>query len=199
MVSHVPQVTEIAPAVNGEGLKLSGWFATWDQDSADEAFVRDAFDQSLPRYLSTNPIVLHMHNKSEPPVGRVISAHVDKSKGVYGTVLLPRPELGTKAMDIYNSVKNGLLKSFSVGGFWKRFQAAGSTKLICERLLEISLAGPNVNEYAVAEGDVEAVQGVKAIGGRWYTAAEIQTAKALNDLALIDLRLTYVEQLRSAL
>ena len=191
---------EVHSAVDGEGLQLSGWFATWDEDSAAEAFVCDAFDKALPRYLANNPIVLHMHKKSEPPVGRVVAAHIDKSKGVYGTVLLPKPEVGTKAMDVYNAAKNGLLKSFSVGGFWKRFDVGGKTKLICDRLLEVSLAGPNVNEWAISDGGVASVIGVKAIGDTFYTLPEyerrqreadawFQHKRAEQQLALAELRL----------
>ena len=94
----IPSVKELHGARNGEGLEINGWLATWDEDSAAEAFISSAFDKALPQYLALNPVVLHNHRKDEPPCGRVLRAHIDKTRGVYGTVLLPKPEVGTKAM-----------------------------------------------------------------------------------------------------
>ncbi len=201
-------MTELHSAVDGDGLQLSGWFTTWDEDSAAEAFAADAFDESLPRFLNSNPVVLHAHDKNSPPIGYVTSAHIDKRKGVYGTVVLPKPELGTKAMEVYSSVKNNLIRGFSAGGFWERYQdALGRTKLRCKRLLEVSLCGLPTNEYALADGGITAVQGVKAIGDTWIPAGEydrrcredqewIALTRAGLQLRRLDGVLTTVERLR---
>ena len=153
--------------------------------------------------------MLHQHDKKSPAIGFVTSARVEPSKGVYGTCVLPKPEVGTKAMEIYSAVKNGLVKGFSVGGFWQRYQdGLGRTKLKCKRLLEVSLTGLPVNEYALADGGITAVQGVKSIGSEWLTVPDydqrlqdaqewLAAKRAERQLALIDLRLTVAELRRA--
>jgi hypothetical protein len=36
-----------------------------------------------------------------------------------------------------------------VGGLWERFNIGGKTKLMCKRLLEISLTSQPTNQYAL--------------------------------------------------
>src|SRR5437868_3133411 len=100
----VPQVTELPRALGGEGLEISGMFATWDEDSAAEMFHPEAFTKSLPEFLARNPVALHNHKKTDPPIGRVTEAKVVPN-GLWGTILLPKPALGTKAMEVYSAVK----------------------------------------------------------------------------------------------
>jgi HK97 family phage prohead protease len=184
----IPSVKELHTARDSEGLEVSGWLATWDEDSAAEAFISSAFDKALPQYLALNPVVLHNHRKDDPPCGRVVSAHIDKKRGLYGTVLLPKPEIGTKAMEVYSAVRAGLLKSFSVGGLWRRINVGGKVHLICERLVEVSLAGTPTNQFAVADG-VASVRDVKSLGGVWVPADQFAGLKAANEgLARAELR-----------
>jgi HK97 family phage prohead protease len=194
----IPSVKELHTARDSEALEVSGWLATWDEDSSAEAFISSAFDKALPQYLALNPVVLHNHNKNEPPCGRVVSAHIDKARGLYGTVLLPKPEISTKAMEVYSAVKNGLLKSFSVGGIWKRINVGGKVHLICERLVEVSLAGTPTNQFAVADG-VASVRDVKSLGGVWVPADQFAGLKAAQEgLALADARLSLAANLARA-
>lgn len=168
----IPTVKELHSAVDGEGLEISGWFATWDQDTHDESFLPNAFTASLPAFLKDNPVALWQHDKKSPPIGRVTSAFIDRAKGLYGTIVLPRPAEGTKAFEIYDSVKNGLVRAFSVGGVWQRHNVGGQVKLMCKRLLEVSLAPLPVNTAAQVTGGVTAVQDVKSFGAEWVPAAE---------------------------
>ena len=190
----VPSVTEVHESADGTGLELSGLFATWDEDSAGEAFLPNAFDAAIGDFLK-NPVVLFMHDKKSPPIGFVKSIYAT-ARGLEGSVILPAPAPGTKAYDIYQSAKAGLIRSFSVGGMWLRKTIGGKVKLLCSRLLEISLAPQPVNLHALA-GSVTAVQGVKAIGGEWVPmlgiTEQINRAVLEHELNKIDLALMRLE------
>jgi HK97 family phage prohead protease len=161
---EIPRVTELHESTDGTGLEISGLFATWDEDSANESFLPNAFDAAIGPFMK-NPVVLHHHNKHEPPIGFVKEIKVTP-QGLWGSIILPAPTVGTKAFDCYHAVKAGLLSTFSVGGLWIRHNIGGRVKLMCRRLLEISLTSQPANPFALA-GGVTAVQGVKSIGGEW--------------------------------
>jgi HK97 family phage prohead protease len=161
---EIPSVTEVHESTDGTGLEISGLFATWHEDSANESFLPNAFDAAIPDFLK-NPVVLYMHQKTEAPIGFVKSIGVT-ARGLEGSIILPAPVAGTKAFAVYQAVKAGLVRAFSVGGLWERINIGGKTKLMCKRLLEISLAPQPTNLHALA-GGVAAVQGVKSIGGQW--------------------------------
>lgn len=201
-MEHIPTVKELHSAVDGDGLAISGWFATWDEDTHSEAFVPGAFDTALPNFLQNNPVALLSHDKKSPPIGRVTDAYVVPAKGLFGTIVLPKPEVGTKAMEAYSAVKNKILTNFSVGGHWDRIKIGDRTKLFCRRLLEVSLCSVPVNQWAVADG-VTSVVGVKAFGDEWVPAAEYQqhasdwlaVQRLRPQLELAALRLTVAENL----
>jgi HK97 family phage prohead protease len=164
----VPTVAEVHPSVDGTGLEVSGWFATWAEDSDGEAFLPTAFDTAAPAALAVGLPVLYAHAKNEVPVGFVKSMEV-RPAGLWGSIILPAPLAGTKAAEIYAAVKAKVLDKFSVGGFWIRQNIGGKVKMLCDRLVEVSLTATPTNLYARAAG-VTAVRGVKAVGGVWVPA-----------------------------
>jgi hypothetical protein len=91
--------------------------------------------------------------------------------------------VGTKAFDIYHAVKAGLISTWSVGGIWDRVNIGGKIRLMCKRLLELSLTSQPTNQYAQAD-KVVTVHGVKSIGGVW-----MPDSRSLWDAAVYDLRL----------
>jgi HK97 family phage prohead protease len=151
--------------VDGSGLEISGLFATWDEDTEGEAFLPTAFDSSLPVAMALGVPVLYHHAKDEAPIGFVKSCEV-KPQGLFGSVVLPAPEVGTKAFDVYSAIKNKLPLAFSVGGVWERFKRGGKTKLLCRRLLEVSITPVATNAFAKLT-KIASVQNVKAIGDSW--------------------------------
>jgi HK97 family phage prohead protease len=160
-----PSVSEVHESADGTGLEVSGWFATFHMDSENEAFLPHAFDAAIPAAMAAGLPVLHHHVKTEAPIGFVKSIEV-KPAGLWGTAILPKPALGTKAFDLYEAVKSGLLHFWSVGGVWARKLIGGRVKLMCDRLIECSLTSCPANVNAQTAG-VASVVGVKAIGGVW--------------------------------
>ncbi len=199
--TRTPTVSEVPASTDGTGLEVSGYMATWDEDSHGESFLPTAFDGAIRTALAGGLPVLYQHKKSEVPLGFVKSMEV-RLGGLWGSVILPAPAAGTKAAEVYAAVKQGFLRYFSVGGFWTRFNVAGKVKLLCDRLVEVSLCSTPVNQHARFAGST-AVQGVKALGDEWVLAsvnhriAREVDAHQTRRLALIDLRLTVAEVLLS--
>lgn len=159
-IDYLPDVRDLAPALDGDALVLTGYAATLDLDRVNDRFDRRALADALTTYMATNPVVLFAHDKGKPPIGKVLEARVD-AKGLWCRVLLPRPAAGTWASDIWHSARQGLLKAFSVGGRWSREAAAGYSRIVRADLHEISLAPVAVNGHAFASS-VQQVQHVKA-------------------------------------
>jgi HK97 family phage prohead protease len=160
-VDYLPNVRDLAPALDGDALVVSGYAATLDLDRVGDRFDRTALADALGTYLTTNPVVLYAHDKGKPPIGKVIEARVD-DKGLFVKALLPRPAGGSWAEGIWHAARQGLLRAFSVGGRWYRQAAQGYQRIVRADLHEISLAPVAVNGMAFAS-DVQQVQHVKAL------------------------------------
>jgi hypothetical protein len=129
----MPSVAEVHESVDGSGLEVSGWFATWHEDSESEAFLPRAFQIAIVSAMAVGLSVLCHHKKSEAPIGFVTTCE-ERLGGLWGSVILPKPATGTKAYDIYESVKAHLLNFFSGGGLWSRTMVGGKVMLGCKRL-----------------------------------------------------------------
>jgi len=124
-------------------LVISGIASNWDLDRDGDKMNIKAFDRSLKRYMSTNPIVLYAHRYSMP-MGKTTKAEV-KADGLHVTVELPRPEPGTEAMNIWRLVKAGVIRAFSVGGHASREVVHGISTILDWDWRELSIAAVGVN------------------------------------------------------
>jgi HK97 family phage prohead protease len=131
----------------GDKLIVSGRASTWDLDREADVMARTAFDRSLKRYLTTNPIVLFSHRWSMP-MGRTSEARI-ADDGLHVTVELPRPEPGTEAANIWRLVKAGVIKAFSVGGRPTRKLVNGVKTIVDWDLSELSICPAGVNPGAL--------------------------------------------------
>src|SRR3954453_6831676 len=161
-VRHVPNVSALHPAMNGEALLVSGYGATWDLDRVGDRFDPHSLDKALSTFMATNPVVLFKPDKDRPPTGKVIEARIDRDRGLWVKALLPRPPAGSWSESIWFAVKQGLMRAFSVGGRWVRQAANGYNRIVAADLHEISLAPVAINGMGLAE-DVQSVQHVKAL------------------------------------
>jgi len=136
-------------------LVISGIASNFDLDRDGERMAVKAFDRSLKKYLSTNPIVLFAHRYSMP-MGRTTKAEV-KADGLHVTVELPKPEPGTEAANIWRLVKAGVIRAFSVGGSASRKMVNGVQTITDWDVREISIASVGVNPgttFALASAQV---------------------------------------------
>jgi HK97 family phage prohead protease len=128
-------------------LYIAGYASDFDVDREEEAFERGAFDRGLQTYLATNPILL-FHHKYDKALGQVVEAHVD-SKGLFVKARLDRPASGSWAEDVFGKVKRGTIKTFSVGGIFKRRMTLNGPRIYDVDLGEISIMPYPVNARAI--------------------------------------------------
>jgi HK97 family phage prohead protease len=162
----VPSISLLPAGVDGEGVEATGWLCRFNElDSENEQFSIIGFKSALEGFMR-NPVVLFNHARSQVPIGRVTKADL-RPEGLWGSVVIPKSERGTKGREVYEAVKNGLLKSFSISGM---FEHIGNTILV-KRLIEVSIATQGVHDQALIHGPASVVQ-VKALGDSWVAADE---------------------------
>lgn len=150
--------TKAAETPRGD-LKLVGYASTWTQDRDNEVVEPKAFDKSLDRYLSDNPILLWQHDM-ERPIGTVEQASLDRyGLSVRANVPKPTDREPDWAHLAYNKIKSGIVKTFSIGGGFEK-RAKGGKKLITGiDLYEISVVSVPANPDTIFAAAVKALSG----------------------------------------
>lgn len=115
-------------------LRIEGYAATLGMDRKDEAFLPGVFEKGLDKYFKDNPVLLY-HHQYDKALGTVEDVKLDQ-KGLFVKAALDKPAPGSWAEDVYNKVKSGTIKGFSIGGIFKR---------------KMTLHGPRVHEADFAE------------------------------------------------
>src|SRR5688500_9009792 len=104
---------------NDDGdLFISGYASDFGLDRQDEAFEPGAFDSSIKNFLATYAVLLY-HHKFDTARGQVTEAVVD-GKGMTVTARVDKPAEGSWAADIFNKIRKGTIRGFSVGGLFRR-------------------------------------------------------------------------------
>jgi HK97 family phage prohead protease len=150
--------TKAAEAPSGD-LKLLGYASTWTLDRDNEYVEKSAFDGSLEKYLGQNPILLWQHDL-ERPIGRVEAALVDEH-GLHVRAHVPKPEPGEPdwAHLAYNKIKSGIIKTFSIGGFFERGVKGGKRVINGVDLFEISVVSVPSNPDSIFAAAVKSLEG----------------------------------------
>lgn len=99
-------------------LRIEGYAATLGLDRKDEAFLPGVFEKGLDKYFKDNPVLLYHHHYDQA-LGKVEECRLD-GKGLFVKAVLDDPEPNTPLADVYNKVKSGTIKGFSIGGIFKR-------------------------------------------------------------------------------
>lgn len=137
---------------NGD-LIIEGYASDFGLDRQDEAFEPGAFQRGLKTFLATNPIMLY-HHKYDKALGQFTDALVDEH-GLWVRGRVDKPAAGSWAEDVYNKIKRGTIKSFSVGGLFKRRMTPNGPRIYDVDLGEISVTPFPVNprtNFAVIAG-----------------------------------------------
>src|SRR5262249_990533 len=148
--THIPNVKDLHPAVNKDGLLLEGYAACWSLDRVGDSFNPDSLTRTVKSFMATNPVLLFNHKVSLPPIGKVLKAEIHKDKGLWIRAIMPRPAPGNFANEVYESTKNGLLRAFSVSGIWKRRDRGAYQEIVDADITEISLAPIGINRDTFA-------------------------------------------------
>lgn len=139
-------------AENGD-LFIEGYASDFGVDRQDEAFEPGAFDRGLKSFMDTNPILLY-HHKYDSALGQIVDSRLDQ-KGLWVKARVDAPATGSWAEDVFNKIKRGTIKAFSVGGIFKRRMTPQGPRIFDCDLGEISVTPFPVNPrttFAVAAG-----------------------------------------------
>ena len=133
-----------AVSKGNKSLKIAGYANTTSKDRAGDIVTAEAWAKGVENFRR-NPVMLYQH-KHDCPIGRFDSITVDK-KGIYveGNV----SEAAEKNYGIHTLIKDGALKSFSVGFRVKdgKYNSKDDTMLITDvELLEISIVSVPCNQ-----------------------------------------------------
>lgn len=167
----MPNVSELAPGLNGEGLLLEGWASTPTLDRHNDQVNPKALEASFRTFLATNPVLLFHHKKSLPPVGRILEGKITDA-GLWVKAVMPRPQPGTFAAEVFNAVKEGLLRALSLGAKWTRIPRGGHNEVVKADIQEVSLAPVSVGLDTLLQS-VHPTE-AKALCGEWMSVPEYE-------------------------
>jgi HK97 family phage prohead protease len=133
-------------------LIVEGYAADFGFDRQDEAFEPGAFDEGMKAFMATNPIVCY-HHKYDQALGEVLEWE-KKAEGPWVKVRVDKPAPNTPLTDVYQKIKSGVIKGFSIGGrFHRRKGADGRTRIHKCDVAELSITPLPINPrtlFAVA-------------------------------------------------
>lgn len=144
---HIYSPLEVKASKTKRGFKIAGYANTVDKDRAGDVISANAWAKGVDSYRK-NPVLLYQHDHSKP-IGRVKKISVDK-KGIY--VEAEVSEAAEKLHGVHTLIKDGALKSFSVGFMVKngRYDKATDTTVITDvELHEISVVSVPCNQESL--------------------------------------------------
>lgn len=154
-------------------LFIEGVASDFETDRDLEAFESGAFTSGLKGYME-NPVLLYHHDPSKA-LGRVTEAVLDR-KNLRIRAEIPKPPAGSWAETVYQQVKGGIIRGFSVGGAFRRRQGAdGRPRIFDVDLQEISVTPLPVNPRALF-----------ALAGKAFSAPAIDVKIEVDSSDLIE-------------
>jgi HK97 family phage prohead protease len=128
--------------------EITGIASTDDFDRQGESIKQDGWDL---KSFKKNPVILASHNYSEFPIGKATGIAVQDNKLTFKMVF---SEATQTAKEAYQLVKEGILKSFSVGFIPREYDSKDANVITKAELLEISLVAvpANPNAIVIAKG-----------------------------------------------
>ncbi len=141
-------------------IEVTGYASTWVKDRDKEYVSKHAFDQSLGAYLSKNPIILYQHERDKP-LGQVLKGAVDDT-GLMVDGWIRKPGTGEADWKVsaYNDIKSGILRTFSIGGFFDREMIENEVLITNVELFEISVVSIPSNPDTIYQAAVKAAKGL---------------------------------------
>lgn len=141
-------------------LYIEGLASDFDLDRQGEAFEPGAFQKGLKSFMDTNPILLY-HHKFDQALGQVVAADLSP-EGLHVKARVDKPATGSWAEDVFNKIRRGTVKAFSVGGIFKRHMTPKGPRIFDVDLGEVSVTPFPVNPrttFAVVAG--KAFEGIE--------------------------------------
>lgn len=125
-------------------LVIEGYASDFGMDRQGEAFEDGAFESATAEYMKRNPILL-FHHQGDKALGKVMEWD-NRPDGAFIKARVDKPSIGSWAEDVFNKIKSGTIKSFSVGGiFHRRRGADGKPRIHRADIAEVSVTPLPVN------------------------------------------------------
>lgn len=128
-------------------LKITGYANTTTKDRQGDVVPEDAWKKGALTNYAKNPVILAFHDHKRP-VGKATGLEVDKG-GLKITA-----EISKHATEVYNLVKDGILKAFSIGFLVKDADYDPKSDLFVIKdleLLEVSVVSVPANQDSLFE------------------------------------------------
>lgn len=149
------------PKAQTGDVLLKGYASTWVMDRDFEFILRSAYDKTLEGYLSHNPIVLWQHNH-DWPLGQVLTGYTDDTGlAVEGYVRKPVSGEEPWKVSAYHDIKAGIVRTFSVGGWFTREYVEGEIFVTEIDLFEISVVSVPSNPISLFDASVKSFKGAE--------------------------------------
>lgn len=147
-----------APVDSDFSFIIKGYASTTATDRDDEIITHEAILGAKDDLLKSGSSTVLFNHNPNMPIGRTLSTEVD-SKGLIVTVGISKSK---DCRDIRRKIKEGILKSFSIGGRFKKVQVERDQdgritafKILKMELYEVSVvsvpANPEADIFAVVE------------------------------------------------
>jgi HK97 family phage prohead protease/HK97 family phage major capsid protein len=136
-----------AVSKNSKSLKIAGYANTTTKDRSGDVVTAEAWAKGIENFRR-NPVMLYQH-KHDCPIGKIEQIVVDK-KGIYVEGLVS--EAAEKTHGIHTLIKDGALKSFSVGFrvLDGKYNSKDDSMIITDvDLLEISVVSVPCNQESL--------------------------------------------------
>lgn len=122
-------------------LFIEGYASDFGIDRQGEAFEDGAFGAGVDAYMERNPVLLY-HHQGDKALGKVLEWE-NRPDGAFIKARVDRPAAGSWAEDIFQKIKRGTIKSFSVGGIFHRRR--GANRIHRADIAEVSVTPLPVN------------------------------------------------------
>lgn len=158
---------------NGD-LWIEGYASDFGIDRQEEAFEPGAFERGLKSFLERNPIMLY-HHQYDKALGQFTEARVDEN-GLWVKGRVDAPAAGSWAEDVFNKIRKGTIKAFSVGGIFRRRMTKNGP-----RIHDVDLGEISVTPFPVNPRTTFAVVAGKAFGEIVEPEAEVEAVEVVGE------------------
>lgn len=132
--------------VDQQPIRITGYANTTQKDRSGDVIIPEAWTSGITNYLK-NPIILAYHDH-EQPIGVAEAVTID------GLGLKITAKISPAAEDVYDLIKDGVLRAFSVGFYIKDAEYDSATDIFIIKdveLLEISVVSVPCNQDSLFE------------------------------------------------
>jgi 2'-5' RNA ligase len=163
------------------GFFIEGWAAVSKPEDRYGDIIgpsSEVFKDCLVKYFELNPILLYEHGLDEvignKPLGQV-TEYKFADYGLWVKAFVMKP-VWAPMLEVYNRIKAGILRTFSIGGIWDRM----GNQIVEADLMEISVVATPAQAYAVFDLATKSFLGSQSRSGKNSATTRVRKAAMQN-------------------